>query len=84
MTTGKGPPVDVYIPGHPAEGIAGEIARAKGGAGDQATPGPLLIDRNLPPNGTARPAQIKAACGIPRGLTLLVPAARESRPAPVN
>ena len=77
MTTGKGPPVDVYIPGHPAESIAGEIARAKGGAADQVTPRPLLIDRNLPPSGTTPPDQIKAACGIPRGLTLFAPTAAD-------
>ena len=72
---GKGPPVDIYVSEHPTEGIAGEIARAKRGAADQAMPGSLLIDRNLPPNGTARPDQIRAACGIPGGLTLLAPAA---------
>jgi len=81
IAAGKGPPVDIYIPDHPAEGIVGEIARAKRGAADQATSGPLLIDRNLPPNGTVRPEHVKAACGIPRGLTLLVPGERESRSA---
>jgi hypothetical protein len=72
---GKGPPVDIYVREHSTADIAGEIARAKRGAADQAMPEPLLIDRNLPPNGTARPDQIKAACGIPRGLTLFAPAA---------
>jgi hypothetical protein len=75
MAAGKGPPVDIYVREHPTEGIVGEIARAKRGAADQAMPGSLLIDRNLTPNGTARPDQIKAACGIPGGLTLLPPAA---------
>jgi hypothetical protein len=75
MAAGKGPPVDIYVREHPTEGIAGEIARAKRGAADQAMPGSLLIDRTLTPNGTARPDQIKAACGIPGGLTLLPPAA---------
>jgi hypothetical protein len=80
MAAGKGPPVDVYVPEHRAEGIAAEIARAKGGTADQATSGSLLIDRELPPNGMARPDQIKAACGIPRELTLLVPARPEQSP----
>jgi hypothetical protein len=74
MAAGKGPPVEIYVREHSAEDIAAEIARAKRGAADQAMPGPLLIDRNLP-NGAARPDQIKAACGIPRGLTLFAPAA---------
>lgn len=73
-------PVDIYIPEHPEEGIVGEIARAKSGAAEQAMP-PLLIDRDLLPNGTVQLDHIKAACGIPRGLTLLAPAVRESRRA---
>ena len=72
---GKGPPVDIYVGEHPTEGIAGEIARAKRGAAGQAMPGSLLIDRTLTPNATVRPDQIKAACGIPGGLTLFTPAA---------
>ena len=75
MAVAKGPPVDIYMRDRSTADIAGEIARAKRGAADQMAPGPLLIDRNLPPNGTARPDQIKAACGIPRGLTLFAPAA---------
>jgi hypothetical protein len=74
MGAAKGAPVDIYLPEHPAEGIAAEIARAKRDATGQAMPEPLLIDRNLP-SGAGRPDQIKAACGIPRGLTLRVPAA---------
>ena len=85
IAAGKAPPVDIYLPEHPAEGIAAEIARAKRGAADQAMrPGPLLIDRNLPPNGTVQPDHIKAACGIPRGLTLLAPVERELRPVAAN
>jgi len=72
---GKGPPVDIYVREHPTASIAGDIARAKRGAADPAMPESLLIDRNLPPNGTARPDQIRAACGIPGGLTQLAPAA---------
>ena len=72
---GKGRPVDVYVREHPTEGIASEIARAKRGAADLAVPGSLLIDRNLTPNVTARHDQIRAACGIPGGLTLLAPVA---------
>lgn len=73
MAAGKGPPVDIYLPEHPAEGIVAEIASAKRSAADQALqPGPMLIDH------------IKAACGIPRGLTLLVPVERELRSAAMN
>jgi hypothetical protein len=75
MAAGKGPPVDIYVCEHSTADIAGEIARAKRGAADQAMPGSLSIDRKLPPNGTARPDQIRAACGIPGGLTLFAPAA---------
>jgi len=75
----KSAPVDIYIPDRPEQGIVGEIARAKRGAADQAMPlGPLLIDRDLLPNGTVQADHIKAACGIPRGLTLLVPAVRSA------
>ena len=84
LQTMKGPPVDVYVRGRPAGGIAADIARAKRGAADAATPEPLLIDRDLATTATARPAAIKAACGIPRGLTLLVPVERESRAAPAS
>ncbi len=78
----KGPPVDIYEPERPEEGILGEIARAKRGGADQAMPpGPLLIGRDLPPSGMVQPDHIKAACGIPGGLTLLVPAMRELRRA---
>ena len=73
MTTGKGPPVDVYIADHRVGSLAGEIARAKRSPADRAISGSLLLDRSPPSNGTARPDQIKAACGIPRGLTLLAP-----------
>jgi hypothetical protein len=72
---GKGRPVDVYVREHPTESIASDIARAKRGAPDLAVPKSLLIDRNLTPNATARPDPIRAACGIPGGLTLLAPIA---------
>jgi hypothetical protein len=64
------------------EQLLGAIDRSKQASSGHATlPWPSIPTGKLLPEGKVQPEHVKAACGIPRGLTLLAPAERELRPA---
>jgi hypothetical protein len=70
------------------EQLLGAIDRSKhAGSGQAMLPWPSIPTGKLLPEGKVQPEHVKAACGIPRGLTLLGPAVRagaaEPRPSSV-
>jgi hypothetical protein len=56
------------------ERLLGAIDRSKrAGTGPAMLPWPSLPEGKLMPEGAVQPTQVRAACGIPKGLTLLLP-----------
>jgi len=67
---------DSGMAGEADERLLGAIDRSKRATAGQAMlPWPSLPAGKLMPGGAVQPAEVRAACGIPKGLTLLTPAA---------
>jgi len=74
--------IDSGMAGDADEQLLGAIDRSKHASSGQAMlPWPSVPSGELQPEGKVQAEHVKAACGIPRGLTLLAPSAREPRPA---
>ena len=74
---------DSGMAGEADDRLLGAIDRSKRAAAGQAMlPWPSLPAGKLMPEGAVQPTQVRAACGIPRGVTLLTPAVAPSAELP--
>ena len=64
-----------------AEQLGATIERSKGASAGEDMQWLLLPDSKLVLQGAVQPAEVRAACGIPKGLTLLVPTRELGPPA---
>jgi len=64
---------DSGMAGDADEQLRSAIARSTGNGSGEAAPWLLLPEGKLVPPGAVQPTAVRAACGIPRGLTLLAP-----------